>query len=231
MNGYLYYSKNCPPDPNCKDSPCFCYNLMKMIENNKLNDVFTYVSIDDMSSKEMAQLPFDNVPTLIVNINGKQSIHCGPKSFEWVRNFLMGRRQVILKNAEKSRRIMQSNITVDNFKNNMNEFCPNEQTGISDTYSFWNDDIKNDVNIALPKTFKNYDKNDINGDNIVTIPIGNLKEYKKREGITATYGTSGMDKLIEQKLEERKQQTSRIQTTMEKERFDTILTTAIKNLQ
>jgi hypothetical protein len=213
MYGYLYYSIKCD----------YSRNIMKLMENHGLNKMFEYRCVDNMSLEEITQLQLNITPTLVMtNPNGKLQIYESEDAFVFIKNFLCSRRESLIKQAEATRKLIQSNNTKNNLKENLYGYCPDEQNGISDNYSTWNNDFNKDVTMALPKTFTQYNPNDTRGDSIMTIPIGNVKDYKAKESLEAVYGKD-IKSVLAKMENDRKEQDKELAGQMEQNRFNTVV--------
>lgn len=203
--GYFYYSKQCD----------FCYNLMKLMENHGIFQHFKCECVDDIDITELTKRQISSVPTLVLisNNNGKQQVmmHEKDQAFNWIKQFLQARRQSAIKDAEAGRKLIQSDNTKSLLKDGLFEYCPDEHNGISDSYAIF----REDVDMALPKTFVQYDqKNLMAEERIMTVPVGDMKTYKQKESIGALYGND-TKKLISQMEDMRKRQDSDFKSVME----------------
>jgi hypothetical protein len=211
MFGCVYFSKKCN----------YCYDLMKLMENHGLTNFFKYESIDGMDPVQLTQLQLSEVPTLalIRNNNGKKQVEIkeGKAAFEWVKQYLIDRREMAKKNAETSRKLIQSDNIKNSLKEGLYDYCPGEQEGISDSYAL----CREDVDMALPKSFVNHD---LSGQSIMTIPIGDIKNYKKKESIDAIYGKD-TKKLISQLEDTRKKQDQQLHSVVEQNMISTVMNT------
>jgi hypothetical protein len=190
---------------------------MKLMENHKLNPIFEYVCVDGKDINTLnANYGFSCVPAIVSKTTeGKQIVNEGGNAFNWVKNFLINRRQI--QNTEQSRKLIQRDVFKQKLSEKLFEFCPNEQNGISDPYAL----CKEDANIAMPKTYIQYEKNNQQSDNLMAIPIGDLSSYKKREGLDATY-RGNLDNVLKQLDDVRDKQEKALKTVMEREAFDKI---------
>ena len=204
MLGYVFYSKQCN----------FCYVLMKLMESHGINKMFKYECIDEWNPEQLTKFQLNTVPTLILGSNDgmAQKILEGKDAFEWVKQFLINRRQVAINSAEITRKVIQKNDIQNKLKNNLYDYCPEEQTGISDSYAL----CREDINIPFAKEFVQYGCND----KIMTIPIGDMKSYKQKESIGKVYGD--VSKVISQIEESRKKQDAEISTVVTKSAIPTI---------
>jgi hypothetical protein len=214
LYGYLFYSIK-------YDDNGFCKSMISLLERHGLNKIIEYKSVDNMSEEQLIKLQIETVPTLfIISDNGQQknqSVFVGNDAFKWVDNFLLSRRQAIMKNAENSRKLIQNSNTKEKLTQKLYEYCPSEHSGISDAYAYYNEDENKDINMAQGKMFS-FGLNNQN-ENLGTIPIqGKIKDYKLKEGLLATYGSdSNIKKTIEQIENDRKNQEKQFQNNMEQD--------------
>ena len=211
LYGYLFYSY---------DEEGYCKSLITLLERHGLNKIFEYKLTDNMTPDQLTKLQLHTVPTLLViSDNGQQkfqSIYEGNDAFNWVDNFLIGRRQAMLKNAENSRKMIQNGNTKEKLTQKLYEYCPGEHAGISDGYAFYNEDDSKESNLAQGKMFS-YGLLYQN-DNIGAIPLScnKIKDYKSKEGLTATYGND-IKKVVTQMENERKKQDEQLRQVIDKD--------------
>lgn len=216
LYGYLFYSM--------LDNG-YCKNLITLIERHGLSKLFKLQLIDNMNDEQITKLGLQTVPTLLViSENGQQKqqfIYEGNEAFKWVDTFLISRRQNIMKDAESSRRLIQNNNTKDRLTQRLYEYCESEHSGISDAYAYYNEDEKKDINVAQSKMFSH--GLSYQNDNIGAIPLsgnGKIKDYKAKEGLTATYGNEqNLKKAIDRINDERNKQDDKLKQNIE---LDTI---------
>jgi hypothetical protein len=194
--GYFYFSKKC----------AYCEKLMGLMARHNIFQHFKSECIDDIDLLELQKLGIESVPALVLVSyqNGQRKIMIQEKdqAFIWVKQFLQSRRQASINNAESTRKLIQSDNTKNMLKDGLLEYCPDELNGISDNYAL----CKEDNNMALPKSFVQYDKTNLTEEErILTIPIGNIGAYKKKESLESVYGKD-TKKLISQIEDERKRQ-------------------------
>jgi hypothetical protein len=218
LRGYLFYSNY--------DDKGFCKSLITLLERHNLNKIFEYKLVDNMTDEQLMKLQLQTVPTLFVisdNTNNggqkQQFIYEGNDAFKWVDNFLFGRRQSMMKNAENSRKLIQNSNSKEKLTQKLYEYCPNEHTGISDGYAYYNEDEKKDINMPQSKMFAhglNYQS-----DNIGAIPLpgnGRVKDYKAKEGLSAVYGNdNNIKKVLENMQKERTKQDEILKQNMEED--------------
>ena len=208
MIGFLFYSKKCK----------HCYNLMIIMENQKLLQMFTQKCVDDMNDVELTKLGLQAVPTLVLinNQNGQQKkgIYEKDNAFKWVEAMIANRRQNMIKYAENTRKLIQVNEMKKRFKDGLFEYCQNESEGLSDSYAYWKDNLEHDIDNAQPKTFLPFGHDEQY--NIMTIPEDkNMTKNKLTQG--------DQEKLIQKELNTRDQQDSHIKTMMEKQQIDSVV--------
>ena len=147
MLGYLFYSKKCT----------FCRDLMKIMENQNMINMFVLKCVDDMTSTDFTKLGLRFVPTLVLinNNNGQQSkgIYEKTEAFKWVNNVIENRRDNMIKFAENNRRLIEVNEMKKRIADGLTENCQNEMDGISDSYAYWKNDLSQDIDMAQPKSF------------------------------------------------------------------------------
>jgi hypothetical protein len=141
-----------------------------------------------MRIEDLLKQGINNVPTImVINQNGTESrkdIFDGANAFTWIEQFINNRREFMMRQAEETRRLIQlNNKKVCENEKSLKDYNTMESFGLSDAYAYYNVDINRDVDIAQPKSFLPYgkdqeypiltltdDKNKMNG-----------TEYKKRE--------------------------------------------------
>jgi hypothetical protein len=191
---------------------------MKLMENHKLNQIFKYECVDGKDINILnAKFGFTCVPAIVSQTNeGKQIVNEGANAFNWVKNFLINRKQI--QNTEESRKLIQRDIFKHKLTEKLYEYCPDEQNGISDPYAL----CREDANIALPKSYIQIDDKNYQSDNLMAIPIGNISAYKKREGLDATY-KGNLNKILEQIDNAREKQDNALKSILEKEAMEKVI--------
>lgn len=226
LYGYIFYSK--------RDNG-YSQNLITLIERHGLNKIFRYELVDNMIEEQITKLGLQTVPTLLViSDNGQQKqqyIYEGNEAFKWIDNFLIGRRQNLMKEAESSRKLIQNNNAKEKLTQRLYEYCEAEHSGISDAYAYYNNDESKDINIAQSKMFSN--GLNYNNDNIGAIPLTeqkNMKEYKAKEGLTAVYGSeANIKRAIDRMTEERRKQEDKFKQNMETDTIKTVIYKSMNN--
>lgn len=218
LYGYLFYSNF--------DDQGFCKSLITLLERHGLDKIFEYKLIDNMTEEQLVKLQLNSVPTLLVittiNNTKQHQLFEGNTAFKWVETFLISRRQAQIKNAENSRKLIQSENAKERLKEKLYEYCPMEHGGISDAYAYYNEDENKDVNLAQTKMFSQYNPNVMENDNIGAIPInGNINDYKAREGLNATYGND-IKKVINNIELERKKQDEQLKNIIDQNTLHTV---------
>lgn len=224
LYGYLFYTN---------DSQGFCKSLMTLIERHNLNKMFKYYLVDKMNDEDITKFNLETIPTIIIVFdNGQQKQQQsfqGNDAFKWIENFIVSRRQALLKNAEMSRRIIQNSNAKDRLTQKLYEYCPNEHSGISDAYAYYNEDETKDINLPQGKTFVN--GLNYQNDNLGAIPLpgnGKMKDYRKTEGLNAIYG-GDIKKAINNAENERKKQEEQLKKTMEQDTLNIIINKMTNN--
>jgi hypothetical protein len=119
-----------------------------------------------------------------------------------------------MKFAENNRKLIQQSEMKKRIKEGLYEYCQGESQGISDSYSYWKDDMSKDINDAQPKLFLPYGKDAAY--TIMTIPEDkHMKGYKLKQN-EQTSLVSNLENL-------RKDQDTHIQTFMEREQIQKVL--------
>lgn len=171
--GILFYSNKCK----------YSQNIRKIMYDQGILQWFKQISIDESDPDELIRTGLRVVPTLIIHNNNKRQILEENKAFEWVENIIRSRRETeALKNRQNTDNNNQNNNNNQNpLINNtkpmsmIKQYDPSETKHISDIYSYWTDDLKKDINIAQPKNFLPYGKDD--NYNIMTI-VDNIDNNK-----------------------------------------------------
>ena len=208
MMGYIFYSKM---SKSCQD-------LITYMENQGIINMFEPKCIDTMSDNEIVKLGLSDVPTIVIitqqNGQQKRGIYEKIEAFKWVESLVVNRRANMMKYAENNRRLVQQSEMKKRIKEGLYEYCQGEAQGISDSYSYWKDDLSKDINDAQPKIFLPYGKDAAY--TIMTIPEDkNMKANKLKERDQSTLIT---------KLENiRKDQDTQIKSIMEQEQIQKVL--------
>jgi hypothetical protein len=155
MFGILFYSDTCE----------FSRNLRVAMRDNDIMKFFTEKCVDKMSVQEMTKMGLKETPTLVVIMrNGEaiksKQVYGGRSAFEWVETAMRNNRENSLRHAEQSRRLIQFDNMCAKKKDNIKDFDPLESAGLSDGFAYWANDMNKDVDIAQPKSFLPYGKDD-----------------------------------------------------------------------
>lgn len=207
IKGCIFYSKKCQR----------CYNLMTVMENQQILQMFEKKCVDDMirnmSTTEISKLGFSKVPTIIMvnSQNGSRGIYEDGKAYEFIENMVRNRQQNMAQHAEDTRKLIQIGEMKKRFKEGLFEYCPTESQGLSDNYAF----CKEDVDMAQPKSYLPVGQDDKYG--IMTIPEMNGTKNKLSK--------DDQQKLIKNLERMRDTQDSQIKTIMEQEQISSVLTT------
>lgn len=203
MSGFIFYSS--------KNTGCF--NLMTIMENEGMLRMFTLRSIDNMSDNEIARLGLRAVPTILFINNGKKGIYEKDEAFKWVNNIIENRRQNIIKRTENNRRLIQMNTMKNNIREGLFEYNINESEGISDAYSYWKDDITQDIDVAQPKSFLPFGRDEQY--TIMTIPEDKNNKLKLTKEL--------QNKMMSNLESSRKQQDQQIESCIENQLIDKVV--------
>ena len=217
MPGYLYYSTSCT----------YCRDLITLMTNNGIAELFRFESIDKLSVDDIARLQLQQVPALIIVSQHNPQIYEGTGAFEWVKKYIINRRKNAEHDAENGRKMIQSDNMRAALQENLFGFNLEEKIGISNTYAIWHDNLADDKNIPLPQSFASYDPNDKTDAKIITIPVGKPAEYRAKEGLNAVYGPNGTKKIISSVENIRKKQNEEISSVMERNRLQCVMNTSI----
>jgi hypothetical protein len=188
------------------------------MENQGIINMFESRCIDTMTEHDIIRLGLSSVPTIIITTeqNGKQQrgIYEKIEAFKWVESLVINRRQHMMKFTENNRKLIQQSEMKKRIKEGLYEYCQGESQGISDSYSYWKDDMSKDINDAQPKLFLPYGKDAAY--TIMTIPEDkHMKGYKLKQN-EQTSLVSNLENL-------RKDQDTHIQTFMEREQIQKVL--------
>lgn len=203
MLGILFYSNKCD----------FCRDLMKVIQNEDLINLFQFSCVDDMTPEKITGLGLRVVPTIIIRNQTQSQMYESKDALNWVKNFIINRREHYIQMAENHRKL----IMVNNIKNRMidglNSYKQMETEGISDQYAYYSEkDIKTDIDLAQPKSFLPVGKDEEY--NIITLQSDtDNKKIKEQE----------QKQKINQLLASRKADESVIKTNMERGQIEAVL--------
>lgn len=154
----LFYSQE------CKD----CYAFINMLKNDGLVNYFKFICIENNRGNVPKNI--QRVPA-IVTTDTKQ-LYMGNDVFKWLQGVRYMRQQQIM---EQNKKIIQYNI-YKNMQEQMNapkSFLTSEMSGVSDTFAY------TDIDLAQPKSFQEYGKDDSNI--IVTPPKESSKLSKEQQ--------------------------------------------------
>ncbi len=132
MFGYLFYS------PRCESSA----NFIRIITSEKINTMFSLISIDTMATDQLISLGIKKTPMLVLRNQNNETIgvHEGKAVFDWLNNLIQFRRQNMINMVEQNRkRLIQSNMTQQVNKDNISG-TSDEMMGLSDNFAYVNVD-------------------------------------------------------------------------------------------
>ena len=187
------------------------FNLMKLMENEGMLRMFELKSVQGMSDEHLISYGIFSVPTIVFINNGNKGIYEKEKAFAFVNNMIENRRQNIIRRTENHRRLIQTNGMMNNIKDGLFEYNSNESQGVSDAYSYWKDDINQDIDIAQPKSFLQYGKDAQYS--IMTLP----------ENTKTKLNADTQNRLISNIKQQRDQQDGQLKQIMESQQIDKIL--------
>jgi len=125
---------------------------------------FTQKCIEGIKTDELIQMGLRVVPTLVVinktNTGTNKQIYEETKAFEWVQQLLTNRRENMIKMADERRRLIQINNIKSKHHDGLHDHDPLETGGVSDDFAYWSADMTKDIDIAQPKSFLPYGKDD-----------------------------------------------------------------------
>lgn len=154
MSGILFYSNNCQ----------YSANLRKVMMDQDILRFFTQKCIEGIKTDELIQMGLRVVPTLVVinktNTGTNKQIYEETKAFEWVQQLLTNRRENMIKMADQRRRLIQINNIKSKHHDGLHDHDPLETGGVSDDFAYWSADMTKDIDIAQPKSFLPYGKDD-----------------------------------------------------------------------
>jgi hypothetical protein len=189
------------------------FNLMKLMENEGMLRMFELRSVQGMSDENLISYGIYAVPTIVFINNGNKGIYEKEKAFAFVNNMIENRRQNIMRRTENHRKLIQTNGMMNNIKEGLFEYNSNESQGVSDAYSYWKDDINQDIEVAQPKSFLQYGKDAQYG--IMTLPENPNNKFK----LTADM----QSKMVANIQQQRGQQEEQIKQVLEQQQIDKIL--------
>ena len=130
MYSYLFYS------PRCESS----MNFIRIITNEKIQNMFTLISIDTMSREQIISTGMKKTP--MVALRDKNNITTGvfegQAAFDWLNNLIQFRRQNMMKMVELNRKkIIQANQKSNNNQDGATFVArTDDSNSISDSFSY-----------------------------------------------------------------------------------------------
>jgi len=124
------------------------------MQDKDLLKYFNQKCIDNMPHEDLIRSGLNTIPAILIISNDTKKIYEGKAAFEWISNLIKSK--------------------TDNMSatGGICKYDPTDAQGISDTYAYWTNDVTKDINIAQPKNFQPYGKDEQY--KIVT-PIDNSK--------------------------------------------------------
>lgn len=147
-----------------------CINLLQVIKNEGMDNMFIFVCLDNFTSKQLANLGLGNskeLPIIVVSSQNQPSMIIeGPqKCSQWINNFTMNRRKNIIQQVESRRKeIEQAQATARNQDGGPIEFVQDEMDGISDNYAYNGTDLPQPKNFVVVGNEENYNIRTMNVD-------------------------------------------------------------------
>jgi hypothetical protein len=211
MNGYLFYSEGCK----------YCTHLRNVMINQNIIRIFNECCIDNMTPDELIKLGLTSVPTIVIvstnNQTGRHSkgIYENEAAFKYIEDIISNRRKNTILRAENDRKIIQINNMKRNARDGLYEYKKMEAEGISDLYSYWNNDMTKEIDESQPKSFLPHGKEKEYG--IMTIPEtkDEIQKNKLKE--------SDLTKMINNIQTMRDGQDAHLKEIMNKEQIDKIM--------
>lgn len=226
MSGFLFYSNNCET----------CVNLITIMKNEKLLDMFKCSDVEKMSMEELNRLGLEAVPTiLIINVSStgeqQKGVYVQKQACNWVENVINNRRSNMIKYTENTKKLIEMQEMKKRLQDGLLGYSNMETSGISDDYSFWSDKPEIDVNLnmAQSKSFLGYDKDpkkflqQYNQSRIMTIPDieGTKDDKRKLKGYIVN--DKEQEKLIKDLEKNRNSQLEIIKDNMQKEQINSVI--------
>jgi hypothetical protein len=135
---------------NCTE----CKNILHVISNEGIDRLFTFIRLDNISSKELqtiaSSIGIKSVPTIVINVeNHPPGIYEGPSMCaKWLTSFTLNRRNNIAQEVDNQRKLIQKAQAIARAQGGLTEgFAEAEMEGISDNYSY------NATELCQPKNF------------------------------------------------------------------------------
>lgn len=150
----LFYSNRCQQS---KD-------LISLLNNEGLTKYFHLICVDNNPNV----LPNTQTPTLV--IRGMPTPYIKGDAFTWLSRVKQWKNQMLLRNFASAQQqfiqTMNNNLTPDN--NNLLGFNKLEMQQMSDMFSFFESDMKNEIDSSFPQMYVNY--NQVGHESIFTPP-------------------------------------------------------------
>lgn len=189
------------------------FNLLKLMENEGMLKMFELRSVQGMSDEALVSYGIYAVPTIVFINNGNKGIYEKEKAFMFVNNMVENRKKNIIARTSQHRKLIQTTGIMNNIKNGLFEYNSNESQGVSDAYSYWKDDLNQDVDVAQPKSFLQYGKDAQYS--IMTLPENPNNKFK----LTADM----QNKMMANMQQQRDRQEDGIKQNLEQQQIDMVL--------
>ncbi len=146
----LFYSKKCQA----------CNELWTVIINEGLQRMFVPVCLDNMSTKNIAELKLERIPAIVILSDTQRPIvyegskNCG----DWINTIIKNRRLNTKQHVETQQRLVNQNKSMirSNEQGSALEYVMEEMDGVSDAYSYVATDMyqpKNYVPVGQENSF------------------------------------------------------------------------------
>lgn len=184
MYSYLFYS------PRCESS----MNFIRIITNEKIQNMFTLISIDTMTREQIISTGMKKTPMIALRDknNVTTGVFEGQAAFDWLNNLIQFRRQNMMKMVELNRkRLIQANQKSNNNQDGTTFVArTDEANSISDSFSYI------DLDYVSSKSFMPYGRdtdfkiltfNDTNGkinQNDMNNKISEYETFRKQTQTT-----------------------------------------------
>lgn len=132
--------------------------LWQVVMNEGIQQMFVPICLDRMSSRELAQLKLEKVPTIIITApNQNPQLMEGPKQCsQWLNQIIQNRRNNMMQYVEQQRRLIQKQQQDKKMQEGCLEFIGEEMDGVSDAYSYLATDMYQPKNFIPVGQEENY---------------------------------------------------------------------------
>ena len=130
----IFYSEKCQD----------CMNLLNVIFNERIQRMFFYVCLDNMTTEQLMQISFKVVPAISISSqNHNTVVYEGPiECSKWLNSFIYNRRMNIKQQIDQQRRLLQKErVAARKEDGGVIEYNEDEMDGISDGYAYKDTDL------------------------------------------------------------------------------------------